>query len=52
MIQEILAKSKWEKLMEPEDLRALSPLIYKHINPYGHFELNMEERIPLNVNLL
>ncbi|MEQ8882631.1 MAG: Tn3 family transposase [Fulvivirga sp.] len=50
MIQEILAKPKWEKLMEPEDLRALSPLIYKHINPYGHFELNMEERIPLNVS--
>ena len=50
MIQEVLAKSKWENLMEPEDLRALSPLIYKHVNPYGQFELNMDERIPLNMS--
>ncbi|WP_026808952.1 Tn3 family transposase [Arenibacter latericius] len=48
MIQEILTKQKWNKLLEPEDLRALTPLIYKHINPYGRFELDMEKRIPLN----
>jgi hypothetical protein len=30
-----------------EDLRALTPLIYNHINPYGNFELNMDERIPI-----
>lgn len=46
MIQEILSMPKWENVMESEDLRALSPLIYRHINPYGQFELNMEERIP------
>lgn len=45
-----MAKPKWEKLLESEDLRALSPLIYKHVNPYGQFELNMEERIPLNMS--
>jgi hypothetical protein len=33
--------------MEPEDFRALSPLIYHHINPYGIFELNMGERLPI-----
>jgi len=34
--------------MTPEDLRALTPLIYSHINPYGIFELDMEERIPID----
>jgi hypothetical protein len=33
--------------MAPEDFRALTPLIYSHVNPYGHFNLNMEERIPI-----
>lgn len=50
MIQEILSSEGWGNPMETEDLRALSPLIYKHVNPYGKFELNMEERIPLIVN--
>ena len=49
MIQEILTLPRWENVMESEDLRALSPLIYKHINPYGQFELNMEDRIPLKM---
>lgn len=50
MIQEILARPEWETRMESEDLRALSPLIYKHVNPYGKFELNMEERMPLSMS--
>jgi len=33
--------------MTSEDLRTLTPLIYSHINPYGKFELNMDERIPI-----
>jgi len=33
--------------MQPEDLRALTPLIYQHVNPYGIFNLNMGERIPI-----
>lgn len=47
---EVLTKPKWKDQMEPNDFRALSPLIYKHINPYGKFELNMNERIELNFN--
>ncbi|MCC5466284.1 transposase, partial [Pelosinus baikalensis] len=45
MIQKILSQNKWLELMTPEDLRALTPLIYSHINPYGNFALDMEERI-------
>jgi TnpA family transposase len=47
MIQQILAQDKWRELMTKEDYRALTPLFYTHINPYGHFNLDMNERIPL-----
>jgi len=49
MIQEILSEKDWLDKMQVEDLSALTPLIYSHVNPYGIFELNMDERIPLNV---
>jgi len=35
------------KLMTKLDLRALSPLIWLHINPYGTFKLDMNERLPI-----
>jgi len=33
--------------MTPEDLRALTPLIYNHVNPYGTFRLDMATRLSL-----
>lgn len=47
MIQQVLAQKKWYDLMTPEDFRALTPLIYSHTNPYGYFNLDMDERIPI-----
>ena len=47
MIQEVLSQDEWAGKMQPEDLRALTPLIYQHVNPYGIFNLNMGERIPI-----
>ena len=49
MIQKLLAQQKWYDVMTPEDFRALTPLIYAHINPYGDFNLDMNERIPLEM---
>ncbi|WP_299091119.1 Tn3 family transposase [uncultured Metabacillus sp.] len=49
MIQEVLLeqnKSLLQKLV-PEDFRALTPLIYAHVNPYGTFKLNMHERLKI-----
>jgi hypothetical protein len=34
--------------MKPEDLRALTPLIWSHINPYGLFRLDMNERLQID----
>ncbi len=28
-------------------LKALTPLIWEHVNPYGRFELDMNTRLPL-----
>lgn len=36
--------------MAPEDFRALTPLIYSHINPYGNFNLDMNERIHIDIS--
>lgn len=48
MIQKVLADPVWMKRMTHEDLRALTPLIWKHVNPYGTFHLNMDERLELD----
>jgi TnpA family transposase len=40
MLQEIRAEPGRFARMTPGDLRALSPLIYHHINPYGIFKLD------------
>jgi TnpA family transposase len=37
MSQQILSEPDWQNRLEPEDLRALTPLIYAHVNPYGRF---------------
>ncbi len=48
MIQQVLSERKWYDMMTVEDLRALTPLIYSHVNPYGNFDLDMDQRIPIN----
>jgi TnpA family transposase len=48
MIQRVLVEPRSVDRMETEDLRALAPLIYTHLNPYGRFELDMETRLLLD----
>ena len=53
MIQQVLAKPQMMNKMREEDFRALTPLIYGHITPYGSFDLDMDQRLfPKNDNLL
>lgn len=47
MQQQILTEPKWVERMTIEDLRALTPLIWEHINPYGAFDLDMNQRLDL-----
>jgi TnpA family transposase len=45
MIQCVLADKDWFNRMVKEDFRALTPLFYGHLNPYGNFYLNMDVRL-------
>jgi Tn3 transposase DDE domain len=47
LIQQVLSDPKQLQQMKKEDLRALTPLIYSHVTPYGTFHLDLAERIPI-----
>ena len=49
LIQQVLSEPEWMQKLGPDDLRALTPLIYAHVNPYGVFRLNMAERLPIEL---
>jgi TnpA family transposase len=48
MIQRVLDRPQWVNRLTMPDLRALTPLVWEHVNPYGRFELDMSQRIPLD----
>jgi TnpA family transposase len=41
MLQQVLSSKQQLDLLQSEDLRALTPLFWNHINPYGTFRLDM-----------
>ena len=45
MIQSVLTDNAWTGRLSERDYRGLSPLIYLHINPYGRFEVDLDQRI-------
>jgi TnpA family transposase len=47
MVQEVLSEPSWMNMMQTEDLRGLTPLFWNHVNPYGTFRLNLDERLPI-----
>jgi len=49
MIQRVVSENSWIEKFSKEDHRALSPLIYAHVNPYGKFELDMNQSLGLAV---
>jgi len=48
MLQQILARPHWRERLTAIDRRALTPLIWGHVNPYGRYELDMGTRLPLS----
>ena len=46
--QRVLSEPEWQGKLTEVDLRALTPLKWQHINPYGTFTLNMKERLSLD----
>ncbi len=47
MFQQVLSEQRWQGKMTYEDYRALTPLVYSHVNPYGEFNLDMSKRLPI-----
>jgi hypothetical protein len=47
MIQRVLTAPDWTQRMLPDDLRALTPLIYAHVTPSGTFRLEMSQRLAI-----
>jgi TnpA family transposase len=47
LIQRLLAEPKHFRQMRKEDFRALTPLIYSHVTPYGTFRLDLSERMQI-----
>jgi TnpA family transposase len=45
MMQQILSEPQWQNRLQAEDLRALTPLVYGHVTPYGTFLLDMSKRL-------
>ena len=47
MIQRVLQDPGWAGRLTAEDRRALTPLLWGHVNPYGLFQLDMNARLPI-----
>src|SRR4051812_31509868 len=49
MLQRVLSEPEWMARMTSADRRGLTPLVWGHVSPYGAFDLDMEQRLDLDV---
>jgi TnpA family transposase len=47
MVQQVLKADRWQNRLNAEDLRALTPLFYGHVTPYGTFDIDLNTRLSL-----
>jgi TnpA family transposase len=47
LMQRVLAEPAWAQRMTDRDRRALTPLFWSNLNPYGRFDLDMNAPIEL-----
>ena len=48
MLQRVLGEPIWLERMGANERRAMTPLFWGHVNPYGTFQLDMTARLPLD----
>ena len=48
MLQRVLSEPIWLERMGTNERRAMTPLFWGHVNPYGTFQLDMTARLPLD----
>jgi len=47
LVQQVLAEPQWSRRLTERDRKALTPLFWNHINPYGRFTLDMHTHLDL-----
>ena len=47
MLQSVLSHPQWEGKLTREDKRAITPLFYGHVNPYGLILIDLNQRMQL-----
>ncbi|GHD36422.1 putative transposase [Nocardiopsis kunsanensis] len=47
MLQDVLAEPEWADKLTPADRRALTPLFWSHVRPYGEVNLDLGSRLDL-----
>lgn len=45
MMQSVLMAPAWSARMTEEDYRGMTPNIYSHLNPYGRYDLDLNDRL-------
>lgn len=48
MLQRLLARPHWRGVLNADDLRALTPLLWEHVTPYGTYQLDLDARLALD----
>ncbi|WP_443111371.1 Tn3 family transposase [Amycolatopsis sp. A1MSW2902] len=48
LLQAVLEVPRFHDSVGPDERRALTPLFWTHVNPYGRFRLNMDTRLDLD----
>jgi Tn3 transposase DDE domain len=48
LLQRILSEPAWSTRLSEADRRALTPLFWTHVNPYGKFTLDMDTQLDLD----
>ena len=48
LVQQVLAEPQWSDRLTDRDRKALTPLFWNHINPYGKFTLDMNTHLDLD----
>lgn len=47
LLQRVVEDPAWSGRLTDADRRAITPLFWSNINPYGRFELRMDEHLDL-----
>jgi TnpA family transposase len=49
LLQRVLREDGWRERLSADDRRALTPLFWSHVNPYGRFRLDMDTHLDLGL---